>query len=443
MKRIKRGLIFPERYDEAKKALGRKKIEEISLPEEIIIPMSQHIGAPASPIVSVGERVLVGQKVADSEAFISAPMHSSVSGEVKAIEPRLGGDGKKVLSIVITPDDKEETISFKGLSDEEAKDPDRVRAAVREAGVVGMGGAGFPTHVKLTPPKDKPIFDVIINGGECEPYLAADHRNFLERGDKILDGLKIIMATVGAKRGYIGIETNKIDAIYHMDKLASSEGNIKVMPLNAIYPQGAEKQLIETILGKEVPSGGLPSDVGALVQNAGTAAAISEAVRGGRPLIERTISVSGHGMASFTNIRAKIGTPISHIIEECGGFKGKIGKVVVGGPMTGVALFDLSVPVIKGTSGVIAFTVEDTSIPNPRPCIRCGRCVDICPVRIMPNYISQYIEVDQVDRADDFDVMDCIECGLCSYVCPATRPFIQLIRHAKAKIIAEQKREEK
>ncbi len=412
------------------------------MPEEIIIPLLQHIGAQTSPIVSVGDRVLVGQKIADSESLVSAPVHSSVSGEVKAIEPRMTKEGTKSQSIVIAPDGKQEEVQFKGLSGEEALDPEKVRLAVREAGIVGMGGAGFPTHVKLTPPKDKPITDVIINGGECEPYLAADHRNFLEFGEKIIDGLKIIMNTVGAKNGYLGIETNKIDAIYHIDKLVASEANIKIIPLVAIYPQGAEKQLIETILEKEVPSGGLPSDVGALVHNAGTAAAISDAVRLGRPLIERTISVSGYGMAGLTNVRAKIGTPISHVIKECGGFKGKTGKVITGGPMTGVALFDLSVPVIKGTLGVVVFTADDTSIPNPRSCIRCGRCVDICPARIMPNYISQYIEVDQIDRADDFSVLDCVECGLCSYVCPATRPFIQLIRHAKAKIMAERKKEE-
>lgn len=423
-----------------KKELGKKPIEEASLPDEIVIPLSQNLGSPCKPLVEIKQRVLVGQKIGDSDGFVSAPVHSSVSGEVVAIEPRLSFSGDKVLSVIIAPDGNQETSSFSGFSESEAKDADKVRVAIREAGIVGLGGAAFPSHVKLSPPKDKPITDVIVNGCECEPYIAGDHRNILENAEIIIDGLKIIMRVLGAERGYIAIETNKIDAIHHMNNLVSSEGNMRVVPLSVKYPQGAEKQLIQVILDKEVPSGGIPCEVSALVHNVGTTIAISKAVREGKPLFERVLSVAGPGIKESKNLKVKIGTPVNHLIEECGGFKGEPGKVILGGPMTGFALFDLSVPIVKGTSGVVVFPREMTIASNPRACIRCGRCVQVCPVRIMPNFIGQYIEVGMIDRAEDADVMDCIECGLCGYVCPAQRPLIQLIRHAKAKIIADRKK---
>ncbi|MDO8886129.1 electron transport complex subunit RsxC [Candidatus Oleimmundimicrobium sp.] len=440
LKILKKGLIFPPKHELPKKVLGKKPIEDASLAAEVVIPLSQHIGAPCNPLVKAEERVLVGQKIGNSDSYVSASVHSSVSGEVVVVEPRLNHTGNKVLSVVIAPDGKQETLSFQGLSDEEITNPDKVRTAIREAGLAGLGGAAFPTHVKLTPPKDKPISDVIINGCECEPYIAGDHRNMLENAEAIIDGLKIILKTLGAKKGYIAIETNKIDAIHHISDLVSSEENIKVVPLIAKYPQGAEKQLIQVLLHKEVPSGCIPSEVGALVQNVGTVIAISEAVRKGKPLTERILSVAGPGINEPKNLRVKIGTPVSHLIEECGGFKGDPGKIVFGGPMTGFALFDLDVPVIKGTSGIVVLPKEMVHLSDSRACIRCGSCIQICPVSIMPNYIGQYAEVEMIDQAEEADVMDCIECGLCSYVCPAHRPLIQLIRHAKAKIVSNRKK---
>ncbi len=404
------------------------------MPAEVIIPLQQHIGAPCNPLVKVEERVLVGQKIGDSDSYVSAPVHSSVSGRVVAIEPRLIHTGDKVLSIVIASDEKQEVAPSHGLSDEEAMDSDKVRAVIRTAGLVGLGGAAFPTHVKLTPPKDKPISDVIINGCECEPYIAGDHRNMLENPEAIVDGLKIILRILGAKKGYIAIETNKIDAIRHINDLISSEENIKVVPLTAKYPQGAEKQLIQAVLCKEVPSGCIPCEVEALVQNVGTTIAISEAIRKGKPLIERVLSIAGDGVREPKNLRVKIGTPASHLIEECGGLKGNPGKIIFGGPMTGFALFDLNTPIVKGTSGIVILPKEMVPVSDPRACIRCGKCVQVCPIYIMPNFIGQYIEVGMIDNAEEASVMDCIECGLCGYVCPAQRPLIQLIRHAKAKI---------
>ncbi len=440
LKTLKKGMMFPDKYDFLKSQLGKKPIEEASLSEEVVIPLSQHIGAPCKPLVEVKQRVLVGQKIGDSNGFVSAPVHSSVSGEIKAIEPRLIFTGDKVLSVIIAPDGKQEVAGFNGLSEEEIVCPDKVRAVVRESGIVGLGGAAFPTHVKLTPPKDKPVKDVIVNGCECEPFIAGDHRNMLENAESIIDGLRIILQTIGAEKGYIAIETNKIDALHHISNLVSSEKNIKVVPLNAKYPQGAEKQLIQVVLGREVPSGCIPCEVGALVQNVGTTIAISKAIREGKPLFERVLSVTGSGINEPKNLRVKIGTSVSHLIKECGGFKGEPGKVVFGGPMTGFALFDLSVPVVKGTSGIVVFKKGTASISDPRGCIRCGRCVQVCPINIMPNFIGQYVEAGMIDNAESSGVMDCIECGVCAYVCPAQRPLIQFMRYAKSKIVANRKK---
>ncbi|MDP3013524.1 MAG: electron transport complex subunit RsxC, partial [Candidatus Subteraquimicrobiales bacterium] len=318
--------------------------------------------------------------------------------------------------------------------------PEKIKTAVREAGLVGLGGAAFPTHVKLSPPKEKPINTIIINGSECEPYITCDKQNMLERTDELIDGCKLIMQATQAKRAFIGIEMNKLEAIDNVLKAISSEKDIQVVKLDTKYPQGAEKHLIKTVLSKEVPSGGLPMDVGTIVQNVGTTIAISEAVRKGKPLIERCLTVSGTGVKNPKNLRVKIGTPIGHLIEECGGFKDEIGKIIMGGPMTGHAQFSLDVPVVKGTSGVIVFTEDEVRVANPRACFRCGRCVKACPVFLMPNFIGTYIEAGLIDKVKALLVMDCFECGLCAYICPAERPLVQLIRHAKSKILNQKKK---
>ncbi len=428
-----RGLYVPEN----KEKTSKKATEVASVPEEVVIHLWQHTGAPCNPLVQVGERVLVGQKIGDTDAFCSAPVHSSVSGEVIAIEPRLHFTGNQVLSVIIKSDGKQEEVKHKPVEGELT--PEKIRAAVREAGLVGLGGAAFPTHVKLSPPKEKTIDTIIINGSECEPFITCDERNMLERTEELVDGCKLIMQVIGVKKAYIGIEMNKLEAIEQVEKAVSDEKDIKVVRLDTKYPQGAEKHLIKTVLDKEVPSGGLPMDVGVIVQNVGTTIAISEAIRKGKPLYERCLTVSGSGVKNPKNLRVKIGTPIGHLIEECGGFQGEPAKIVMGGPMTGHAQFSLDVPVVKGTSGIIVFTKEEVKVSNPRPCFRCGQCIKACPIFLMPNFIGTYIEAELIDKVEALSVMDCIECGLCAYICPAERPLIQLIKYAKGKILNKKK----
>lgn len=417
-----------------KEATAHKPIEECSVPDQVVIPLQQHTGAPCQPLVAKGDRVVAGQKIGDSEAFVSAPVHASVTGEVAAVEPRLHPTGMPMLSVVIKVDhESDEYVSLPPLENPE---PDEIRQRARDAGLVGLGGAAFPTHVKLAPPKEKPVDAVIVNGCECEPYLTCDHRQMLEDDERLVDGLRLLMKTVGAKKGYIAIETNKRDAIENVLHRVNGENGVQVVPVIAKYPQGAEKQLIKAILNRTIPSGGLPMDVGALVQNAGTTIALSRAVREGRPLIDRVITVTGPGISNPKNLRVRIGTPMKHVVEETGGLNGDGGKLVMGGPMTGMPLFDLDVPVVKGTSGLVVLPIpKDGRMAGP--CVRCGRCVEICPMKLMPNFIGTYAEVEMWDKTEDFRVMDCIECGSCAFVCPSRRPLIHLIKLAKYKIRAK------
>lgn len=420
-----------------KRATSSKPIEEPSLPPEVVIHLHQHTGAPCAPLVEKGDKVLAGQKIGESNAFISAPVHSPVSGEVTAVEPRFHFTGVRLMCVVIAPDGAQKEARLKTPSGKKIT-AEQVREVVLEAGIVGLGGAAFPTHVKLCPPKDKEIDTVIINGCECEPYLTCDHRNMLEHADKLLDGIELIISTVGAKQAYIAVEDNKADAISHLiAKVASSD--IKVVSLPAKYPQGAEKQLIKTILDREIPSGCLPSEVGALVQNVGTAIAISEAVREGKPLIERVITVTGSGITEPKNLRAKIGTPLNFLVEQCGGFTGEVKKVVMGGPMTGCSQFHLETPTVKGTGGILALTGDEPIVKTGeyKSCIRCARCINACPMILMPNYLGIYAQIEMWDFTDKYHVLDCIECGCCGYICPSRIPLVQLIRLAKAKVIAK------
>ncbi len=330
-----------------KEATAGKLIEEIPLPSEVVIPLTQHIGAPNKSLVAKADKVLAGQKIGEAEAFVSAPVHASVSGEVKAVEPRPHFSGIKMPSIVIEPDKEQKEARLEIPS--EALEPNEIKMLVKEAGLVGLGGAAFPTHVKLSPPKEKPIDTVIINGCECESFLTCDYRQMLEEAHDLIDGAILIMKALAAKRALIAIEDNKLEAIKHLQKQLAGLPNVKVTVLPTKYPEGAEKMLINVILGREVPSGGLPMDVGALVQNVGTTIAISKAVRKGKPLTERVITVSGSAIREPRNLRVKIGTPVADIINNCGGFSREPEKIIVGGPMTGFAQFDLSVPIVKGT----------------------------------------------------------------------------------------------
>jgi electron transport complex protein RnfC len=428
---------------ERKELTRDKPVEEAPLPDEIIIPLIQHTGAPCQPLVEKGATVAAGQKIGESDAFISAPVHSSVSGTVTAVEYRMHFSGNKVLGIVIKPDGEQKPPSSKKTkANPEKLTPEEVRSRVKEAGIVGLGGAAFPTYVKLSPPPDKPIDSVIINGCECEPFITCDHRNMLERSDEIVFGLKTIMKTVGAEKGYIAVEENKEDAAHLLSEKLGADPQVQVILLHTKYPQGAEKQLIKTILNREIPSGKLPSEVGASVQNVGTTIAISEAVKYNKPLIERVLTVSGSGISNPKNLRVKIGTPIEHLINYCGGFKGEPGKVIMGGPMTGIAQADLTAPVVKGTSAILVFPREEVELEKPaaRSCIRCGRCVEVCPMHLIPSFIGIYANVEMWSEVEKYRVLDCIECGSCAYVCPNKIPLIELVKLSKLEILAKKRK---
>lgn len=417
-----------------KKELSKdKKISPTKPPKRVVIPLVQHIGAPCKLTVSVGQEVKKGEVIGTPEGFVSAPVHSSVSGKVIAIGDFPLATGRMITSVVIENDGKEEWASLKDNPDYMRLSPDELKAKVKDAGIVGMGGAAFPTHVKLSPPKEKPVDVVILNGAECEPYLTADYRLMIERPQDVVEGLKILMKILGVNKGFIGIEDNKPDAVEAMKKAASGEPNIDVCALEVKYPQGAEKMLIRATVGREVPPRGLPMDVGVVVQNIGTAVAIYEAARYGKPLIERVVTVTGEGIKEPKNLMVKIGTLVSDLIEECGGFKSEAAKVVSGGPMMGFAMYSLDVPVTKGTSGVLVLPEEGVVHAEEfGPCIRCGRCIDICPMGLMPSMLSVLSERGFYEETKDYNLFDCFECGSCTYVCPSKRPIVQFIRLAKS-----------
>lgn len=419
-----------------KELTSRKNIRVMPPPEEVIVPLKQHTGAPCKPLVKKGDRVCKGQKIGDAEAFVSAPVHAPVSGTVTAVEPRLHPLGGKVTSIVIANDGEERTdpgIQPPGTLEE--LDADTIKKIVREAGIVGLGGAAFPTHVKISPPPDKKIDTLILNGCECEPYLTCDHRIMVEQAEDVVYGARILLKALGIERAYIGVEENKPDAIAALRQAASKYPGIEVVPLQIKYPQGAEKQLITAITGKEVPAGGLPMDVGVVVNNTGTAAAIARTIKTGMPLIERVVTVSGEGIEEPQNLLVRLGTRLSDVVAAAGGFRGTPKKVIMGGPMTGITQFDLNVPVIKGTSGILVFTKLKTAT-LPGPCIRCGRCVDVCPAFLLPGTLARLAKAGMYDEAVDYGLLNCIECGSCSYICPANRFLVQTIKAAKQEVQA-------
>ncbi|HHW01632.1 MAG TPA: electron transport complex subunit RsxC [Thermoanaerobacterales bacterium] len=418
-----------------------KPVETAKLPDRVIIPMSQHVGAPCEPIVKVGDLVKKGQKIGEARAFVSAPIHASISGKVTAVEPRPHPGGGMVMSVVIESDGKDEL--FEGINAPKPLaelSPDEIKNLIRESGIVGMGGAGFPTQVKLSPPPGKTIDTIIVNGAECEPYLTADHRLMVERPDDVVLGLEAIMKATGVKNGYIAIEENKPDAIEAIRKAIQAKDGIELVELATKYPQGGEKQLINAVTGREVPSGGLPMDVHVIVDNAGTCAAIANAIKTGMPLVERIATVTGTAVNEPKNLLIRIGTPFSEIIEQCGGFKGEAGKVIMGGPMMGLAQSVLDVPAIKGTSGILVLAKNDVVLSEQSPCIRCARCVDACPIHLLPTTLGKFAERGMWTEAEEYHALDCIECGCCAYVCPAHIPLTQLIRLAKNHIMAAKKK---
>lgn len=421
--------------DDYKEFTADKSIEQMELPDEVFIPLQQHIGAPCKPLVEKGDSVKTGQIIGDSDAFVSSPVHSPVTGTVKKITQHLHPMGTRVDMIQIerSGDDDWELIDHP--SDWKTANIDDLKKIIRKAGIVGMGGATFPTHVKLSPPAEKKIDSFILNGVECEPYLTSDHRSMLEQTDLILEGMAILIRILGGPKGYIGIENNKPDAIEAMQKRCKDLGyDFEVVPLEVKYPQGAEKMLIEAVLNRTVPAGGLPMDVGVVVNNTATAMAVRNAVVEGKALIERVVTVTGDAVNEPKNIRARIGTPFEKLVEKAGGVKKEVREVFQGGPMMGISLYDFSAPVIKGTGGIVCNTKARARANEAYACIRCNSCVSVCPVNLLPTRIARFSEKGLVEDAGKIGLMSCIECGSCAFVCPSHIPLVQWIRVGKLKL---------
>jgi electron transport complex protein RnfC len=434
---IFKGGVHPEYRKELTASLA---VTTPPVPQKVVIPLQQHIGAPCEPLVEVGDLVKTGQKIGQSESFVSAPVHASISGQVTAIGLYNHPLGRKVTAITIEGDGQDEwDEQANSVENPDDRSPEELRKLIREAGIVGMGGATFPAHVKLSPPDGKMIDTVIINGAECEPYLTADHRLMLEKPEEIIFGLEVIMKVLGAGRGIVGIEDNKPDAIRVMKQVAEGKPGISIVPLKTKYPQGAEKMLIQVTTRRRVPSGGLPLDVGVVNHNTGTAVAIADAIQKGKPLIERVVTVTGEGVRRPANLMVRVGTLVNELLDFCGGLKEETRKLVIGGPMMGLAQPTTDLPVIKGTSGLVALTVEDVELSKSGSCIRCARCVEACPINLVPTFIAQAAEHEYFSRAEKLHVTDCIECGCCAYVCPARIPLTQWIRIAKAEVLARRK----
>ena len=416
-----------------------KKITALAAPKQVIIPLSQHIGAPAQALVKKGDLVKVGTLLAKAGGFVSANIHSSVSGKVNKIDNALDASGYKRPAIIIDVDgndeweesiDRSETLIKEcNLSSKEIIDK------IAAAGIVGMGGATFPTQVKLMPPPGNKAEIIIVNAVECEPYLTADHSLMMEKAEEILVGVTILMKAANVTKAVIGIENNKPDAIAHLTKLAKSYTGVEVMPLKVQYPQGGEKQLIDAVISRQVKSGALPISVGAIVQNVGTVYAVYQAVQKNKPLFERVVTVTGKAVTNPSNFLARIGTPMRVLIEAAGGIPENTGKIIGGGPMMGKALISPDVPVGKGSSGILLMTKEESVRKPMHDCIRCAKCVSVCPMGLNPAFLMRATMYKKWDMAEADHIQDCIECGSCSYTCPANRPLLDQIRIGKGKVM--------
>ncbi len=407
------------------------------IPKKVVILLGQHIGAPAKPVVAKGDLVKVGTKIAEPNGFVSAAIHSSVSGKVTKIDAVVDASGyaRPAVFIDVDGDEWEETIDrTPELVKACSLSPEEIIKKIADAGIVGLGGACFPTHVKLSPPPGAKADCVIINAVECEPYLTADHQLMLERADEIMVGVTLLMKAVKVEKAFIGIENNKPDAIALMTKVASGYPGIEVVPLKVQYPQGGEKQLIDAVLKRQVPSGGLPIATGAVVQNVGTAYAVYEAVQKNKPLFERVITVTGKSLQKPSNFLARIGTPMGQLIDACGGLPADTGKIVGGGPMMGKALPSVDVPTAKGSSGILIMNREEALRGPVQNCIRCGKCVSVCPMGLEPYLLGALSENAEWERMENEKIMDCIECGSCQFTCPAYRPLLDFCRLGKARV---------
>jgi electron transport complex protein RnfC len=423
------------------KNTANKSIVDLPIPDKVILHVSQHIGAPAKPLFKITDKVECGQVIAEPGGFVSARIHATVSGKIIGVGNFMHPFGVPSPAIVIernpeSPEPEYPEENGFNLSNEE------IKTRIQNSGLVGLGGATFPTHVKLSPPENTPIDTVILNGVECEPALTSDHRLMLEDPEKIVSGLKMIMKVLNAKNGIIGIENNKPDAIEMMRKKVEGEANIEVQPLEVKYPQGGEKQLIVACIGKEVPSGGLPMNVGVVVQNVATAAAVADAVNRNRPLLERVVTLAGNCVKNPGNYRVRIGTTVEEFIKMTGGLKEGVDpvKVIMGGPMMGFALFDLNIPIIKGTSGILVWDKDEAAVYKETACIRCGRCIRACPMKLMPQQLKKLVDAKKWEQADNLGILDCMECGCCAYTCPSGLPLIQTFKMGKKMVMAERKK---
>ena len=430
-----RGGVHP---NEHKKLTEDHPLEQMPNPKQIILPLSQHIGKPARSLVKKKDTVQAGSKIAEAEGFVSAPIHSSVSGTVKMIQAEPNVSGKPKESIVIVSAEENEFENFPPI-DTKYITAEEIRERVKIAGIVGQGGAAFPTFIKLTPPENKVIDHVILNGCECEPYLTRDYRLMLEKPFEVFSGLSLILKALNVSTGSIGIEDNKPEAIKILQSVAIDFPNISIEIVKTKYPQGAEKMLIKAVLDREVPPGKLPLDVGVVIQNIGTAVAIHEAIVDGKPLINAPLTVSGKGIKEPKNLYVPVGTPLSDVIDYCGGVTEDAVKIVVGGPMMGVAQYDISAPIMKATSGILVLTKEEINDHEETPCLKCGKCIEACPIGLIPTKLARYSQLEKLEEAEELDITVCMECGTCAFTCPANIPLVQWIRLGKQRVIKMQR----
>lgn len=428
---------------EGKELAKDSPIKEVLPQGELVFPLSQHIGAPATPIVAVGDTVLKGQKIAEAGGFVSSPIYSSVSGVVKAIEPRRVSVGDMVNSIIIESDGEFEEVTYSKVSDVTLLSNSEIIERIKEAGVVGMGGAGFPTHVKLSPKNPDEIEYIIANCAECEPYLTADYRRMLETPEELVGGMKIILQLFDDAKGILGIEDNKPDCIKKLKELTKDEPRIEVCELMTKYPQGGERQLIYATTGRKINSKMLPADVGCIVDNVETIIAIYQAVKNGIPVMKRVSTVSGDAIKTPSNFLYSIGTPFTQLIEAAGGFVTDPEKIIAGGPMMGFSMFSLDIPTTKTSSSILCFTKDEVAQYEPINCINCGRCVEACPEQMIPSRLARFANQGRMEEFEKWHGLECIECGSCSYVCPSRRHIAQSIKTMKKQLLAEKRKNAK
>ena len=415
-------------------------IQKIMPKGEMVYPVSQHIGAPASPIVAVGDRVLRGQKIAEAGGFVSAPIYAAVSGTVKAIQPRRTAVGDMVNSIIVENDGLMEEVEFHPVEDINSLSKEEILNRIKEAGVVGMGGAGFPTHVKLSPKEPEKIEFIIANCAECEPYLTADYRRMMETPEELVEGMKIVLRLFEGAKGILGVEDNKPDAIAKLQELTKDEPRVEVMPLQTKYPQGGERQLIYATTKREINSTMLPADAGCIVDNVETLISIYHAVKFGKPVMERIFTVTGDAVVKPGNFLYCIGMSYAELLEAAGGFKEQPEKIISGGPMMGFSMFELEIPTTKTSSSLLCFLKDEVAASETTACINCGRCVGACPEQIIPSKLAKMSEFRDKAAFEKWNGMECIECGSCSYICPAKRPLAQYIKTMKKQILADRRK---